>query len=133
MWRENLLDQIRLFLGFKTLSLRELILMFTLCLQRRERIGQTGGQRGQLYQCMGSKVVSPTVGKHKLIGHSKFSLGENVSVDDCLSLYISAVMNWQLVQGATRANIDYVAGEFLYDQQCTSLVLQHQTCQILFS
>ena len=35
----------------------------------------------------------------RLIGHSKLSIGVNVSMDGCLSLYVSPAMNWQLVQG----------------------------------
>ncbi len=34
-----------------------------------------------------------------LTGDSKLPVGVNVSVNDCLSLYVSPVMNWQLIQG----------------------------------
>ena len=34
-----------------------------------------------------------------LIGDSKSPVGVNVSVDGCLSLYVSPEMNWWLVQG----------------------------------
>ena len=34
-----------------------------------------------------------------LIGHSKLPVGVNVSVDGCLSQYVSPAMNWGLVQG----------------------------------
>ena len=34
-----------------------------------------------------------------LSGYSKFPLGVSVSVNRCLSLYVSPVMNWQLIQG----------------------------------
>ena len=33
-----------------------------------------------------------------LIGHSELPIGVNGSVDGCLSLYVSPVMNWRLVQ-----------------------------------
>ena len=56
--------------------------------------------------CVGSFWVlwlPPTIEKNvywgvRLIGHSKFSVGVNVSVDGCLSLYVSPGMNWWLVQ-----------------------------------
>ena len=36
----------------------------------------------------------------RLIGHFKLPVGVNVSVDGCLSLYVTpAMMNWRLVQG----------------------------------
>ncbi len=34
----------------------------------------------------------------RLIGDSKSPVGVNVSVNGCLSLYVSPVMNWRLVQ-----------------------------------
>ena len=34
----------------------------------------------------------------RLIGHSQLAVGVKVSVDACLSLYVSPAMNWQLVQ-----------------------------------
>ena len=37
----------------------------------------------------------------RLIGHSKFPVGVNVKVNGCLSLYVSPVTNWRLVQGVT--------------------------------
>ena len=44
-----------------------------------------------------------TVQKHPnwfgLIGPSELPVGVNVSMDGCLSLYVSPAMNWQLVQG----------------------------------
>uniref|UniRef100_A0A3Q3WUW2 PDZ domain-containing protein n=1 Tax=Mola mola TaxID=94237 RepID=A0A3Q3WUW2_MOLML len=49
--------------------------------------------------------LPPTVQKHanlgvsRLIGHSKLPVGMNVSVDGCLSLYVSPAMNWRLIQG----------------------------------
>ena len=30
----------------------------------------------------------------RLIGHSKLSIGVNVNVDGCLSLYVSPAFNW---------------------------------------
>ena len=43
----------------------------------------------------------PTVKKHVNWGlvPLKLPIGVNVSVDGCLSLYVSPVMNWRLVQG----------------------------------
>ncbi len=38
----------------------------------------------------------------RLIGDSKLPVGVNVSVNGCLSLYVSPVRNWQLVQGEPR-------------------------------
>ncbi len=38
----------------------------------------------------------------RLIGDSKLPVGVNVSVNGCLSLYVSPVMNWRLVQGEPR-------------------------------
>ena len=35
----------------------------------------------------------------RLIGHSKFPVGVNVSLAGCLSLTVSPAMNWQLVKG----------------------------------
>ena len=35
----------------------------------------------------------------RLTGHSKLPVGVNVSVDGCLSLYVSPAMNNQLIQG----------------------------------
>ena len=64
-----------------------------------------------LFACMGSLRalrLPPTVSKHAnwvltcwtwLIGWSKLPIGVNVSVDGCLSLHVSPVMDWWLVQG----------------------------------
>ena len=38
----------------------------------------------------------------RLIVHSKLTVGVNVSVDGCLSLYVSPAMNWLLVQDVPR-------------------------------
>ena len=38
----------------------------------------------------------------RLTGDSKLPVGVNVSVNGCSSLYVSPVMNWQLVQGVPR-------------------------------
>ncbi len=35
-------------------------------------------------------------------GESKFPVGVTVSMNGCLSLYVSPVVNWQLVQGESR-------------------------------
>ena len=43
--------------------------------------------------------VDPMQSGVTLIGDYKFSIGLNVSVDGCLSLYINPAMNWRLVQG----------------------------------
>lgn len=47
--------------------------------------------------------LPPTIQRHAkkvwLSGYSKFSIGVSVSVNRCLSLYVSPVMNWQLIQG----------------------------------
>ncbi len=37
-----------------------------------------------------------------LTGDSKLPVGANVSVNSCLSLYVSSAMNWRLVQGVPR-------------------------------
>lgn len=35
----------------------------------------------------------------RLTGNSKLPIGLNVSVIDCLSMYVGPLMNWRLVQG----------------------------------
>ena len=56
--------------------------------------------------CMNSRCLCEFSSSHspktcklgvRLIGHSKLSVGVNVSVDGCLSLYDSPAMNWWLV------------------------------------
>ena len=55
-----------------------------------------GFSRGTLASSHSPKICKFGV---MLIGHYKLPVGVNVSVDGWLSLYISVMMNWQLVQG----------------------------------
>ena len=41
----------------------------------------------------------------RLIGDSKLPVGVNVSVDGCLSVYVSLATNWRLVQGVPRLHL----------------------------
>ena len=49
-----------------------------------------------LYICMGTLVSSQKYAKLgvRLISYSKLPIGMNVSMDGCLSLYMSSAMNW---------------------------------------
>ena len=49
----------------------------------------------------GTSSHNPTTCKLvvRLIGHSKLSVGGNVSVNGCLSQYVSPAMNWKVVHG----------------------------------
>ncbi len=49
-----------------------------------------------------SLQLPPTDMQVRLTGDSKLLVGLNVNVNGCLSLYVSHVMNWQLVQGVVR-------------------------------
>ena len=58
-------------------------------------------EKGLVHHCYNDKSLYPVIvklQKHaklwvRLIGHSKLPVGMNVSVDSCLSLYVSPVMN----------------------------------------
>ena len=47
--------------------------------------------------------LPPTIQRHAgMLDCSKLSVGVNVSVNGCFSLYVSPVMNWRLIQSAPR-------------------------------
>ena len=62
--------------------------MFSLCLS-----GFSPGPLASSHSPKRSKLGG------RLIGHTKLPVGVNVSVDACLSLRVSPVMNWGLVLG----------------------------------
>ena len=56
----------------------------------------------------------------RLTGHSKLPVGLNGSVNGCSSLYVSPVMNWQLVLGDPPATPDRIKVGWLakFLEQC---------------